>query len=159
MLSKVSIQPVIGRRALSRYVIGSLAGISLKTRLSEQGWRWQDRRRIDIVKMRFLIKNLFRKIIKIIFHAPNFCIWKNFLCFFTNWVLMIRYSYWFLIFINCWTTLNIRFLGSGSLESSFQNRFSAVKHIYLEYIRHMNFEHFNKLSHLFIHSNQEIFVD
>ena len=31
--------------------------------------------------------------------------------------------------------------------------------IYLENMGHMDFEHFNKLSHLFIHSNQKVFID
>ena len=57
--------------------------------------------------MQFLIKNLFCKIIKIIFHPPDFCIGKNFLRFFTYWILMIRHSNRFLTLVNCWTTLNI----------------------------------------------------
>ena len=59
--------------------------------------------------MQFLIENFLCKIIKIIFHSPDFCIGKNFLCFFTDRIFMIRHSNRILALVNCWTTLNMNY--------------------------------------------------
>ena len=60
-------------------------------------------------EMLFLIENFLCEIIKIVFHSPDFCIGKNFLCFFTDRIFVIGHSNRILALVNCWTTLNMNF--------------------------------------------------